>query len=519
MMMVALAVLWVTIPAWCVEGTLLADATVRTQGQANFGGHKDLLVDSSSRTLVRFALPALPAGAGLHQARLVLFVNRIQRVGSIQVRRVAGTWAESTVNQSSMPTLGTAVASGVAVSTAEQFVVVDVTAAVQEWLSGGTNHGLAVVQDSALTDVSFDSKENGQTSQPPRLELILSGMGGVGATGATALTGATGATGATGLTGTPGLPGLPGVTGPTGPTGMDALDRMRAALGKWHSGGAGSRIGLGAAQLPSRMAFDGAHLWVLRFGAASITKIRVSDNAEVGTYPVGGGPLHVIFDGAYLWVEHLGGGISLTKVKASDGAVAATYTTAAIGDTGSMVFDGTYLWLGEFAGPTLRRFDPQTGTVTGIFTAPQNISEMAFDGTHVWTGHSSGAVSKWRASDGALLGTFPTGLSILNAITFDGNFVWAGGGGGVSKLDPASGAVLGTVALGSGNVFGMCTDGQSLWVPYTQNPTTLYRILAASGTVTGAYAVANTNSVSSGCVFDGLNIWVASRDTNEVVKF
>lgn len=298
---------------------------------------------------------------------------------------------------------------------------------------------------------------------------------------------------------------------------------MRAALKKWYPAGLAARIELGFGKLPSDMVFDGAHIWVLNFAAGTISKFRASDNAEIATYSTGtGGALHVVFDGAHLWIEHLGGSVSLTKMRASDGAIAATYSNAAIGDTGSLVFDGAHLWLGEFAGPTLRRFDPKTGTVTGVFTAPHNILELAFDGTHVWAARQTpGEVSKFRASDGALLGTFPTGAASLRAIAYDGQFLWASGPT-IIKMDVGTGAVLATVPLGAGlfGSFSICSDGTHIWAPLTGASPMVYRIRASDAALVGTFpATPVANTISSGCAFDGGNMWISLRDTNELVKF
>jgi hypothetical protein len=502
------------------DATLVGDARVPSNGQANFGAANDLDVDNASRSLVRFHLPALPSGATLFRARLILYANRVQRAGSINVVTVTSSWEESTVKSSNFPTISDTVASGVPVTTAEQFVVVDVTSAVNAWLGGTANFGFALTQGANNTSVSFDSKENHSTSHPVRLELILNGGSG--------LQGPVGLAGPTGPQGVPGAQGPAGPIGPAGPQGVPsapgaqglaAPDRLRAALGKWYPAGLHTRLALGPNRMPSRLAFDGSHIWLLNFGAASITKFRASDNAEIGTYSTGAGaPLHVLFDGAHLWIEHLGGAVSLTKMRASDGAIVATYNSAAIGDTGSLAFDGSSLWLGEFAGPTLRRFDPGTGVVTGSFIAPANIVALTYDGRHVWTAHANGSVTKFRGADGAILGTFPSGMSAVSSLTFDGQHLWLGQNNLV-KMDVDTGAVVAMVTIGGGTAFAVCSDGGSVWVPLSSSSPTLIQIRAADASIIGTFPIANTQAVSSGCTSDGANIWVPVRETNELLKF
>jgi len=50
------------------------------------------------------------------------------------------------------------------------------------------------------------------------------------------------------------------------------------------------------------VAFDGIHIWVA--ATNTVTKLRASDGANVGTFPVGSGPYGVAFDGANIWVTN-----------------------------------------------------------------------------------------------------------------------------------------------------------------------------------------------------------------------
>jgi len=311
-----------------------------------------------------------------------------------------------------------------------------------------------------------------------------------------------------------------GPAGPQGPAGAPAPDRLRVLLQKWYPLNRNARLFVGNSTSPRPPVFDGAHMWVVNFQAGSVSKFRASDNALVSTTPVSGGPMDAVFDGAHLWVTHLGGTVGLTKIRASDGTVAATYAVAEVGAVSGLAYDGESLWLGEFAGTTLRRFHPATGTVTASYTAPQNIGPVVFDGVHVWTGHmSTGAVSKFRAADGTLIGTYPSGLPNLTAMVFDGEFLWVARSA-VVKMDPATGAVLATTALpGAGVAYGFCTDGRSIWVPYDSTPAKLFRIRPADGAIADEFIASPTRTEPMGCASDGINVWVPLRATHELVKF
>ena len=53
------------------------------------------------------------------------------------------------------------------------------------------------------------------------------------------------------------------------------------------------------------MAFDGANIWVAN-SAGTVTKLRASDGAVLGTFAVGTQPYGVAFDGANVWVTNNG---------------------------------------------------------------------------------------------------------------------------------------------------------------------------------------------------------------------
>jgi len=54
------------------------------------------------------------------------------------------------------------------------------------------------------------------------------------------------------------------------------------------------------------VAFDGANIWVTNWGDGTVSKLRASDGANLGTFAVGGDPNGVAFDGANIWVTNSG---------------------------------------------------------------------------------------------------------------------------------------------------------------------------------------------------------------------
>ena len=144
----------------------------------NYGAKTLLDVDGATQyTYIQFDLASIPSGASVSQATLKLYVNSVTTAGSFNVDYVNGSWTEGTINWSSSPALGTTIASNVSVTTADknQYILVNVTSAVQAWLSGSeANDGIALVANSTF-NATFDSKENTTTSHPPELDIVFAG--------------------------------------------------------------------------------------------------------------------------------------------------------------------------------------------------------------------------------------------------------------------------------------------------------------------------------------------------------
>jgi hypothetical protein len=162
--------------------TPLGDSYINTADPTTNYGAKTLLdVDGASQTTyIQFNLGSIPANASVSQATLKLYVNSVTKAGSFNVDYVNAAWSESTIDSSNEPPLGAAIASNVSVTTADknQYILINVTSAVQAWLSGSeTNNGIALVANS-LFNATFDSKENTTTSHPPELDIAFAGGDG-----------------------------------------------------------------------------------------------------------------------------------------------------------------------------------------------------------------------------------------------------------------------------------------------------------------------------------------------------
>jgi hypothetical protein len=201
---------------------------------ANYGSRSTLLVSTTDKSYLQFNLAPLPTGVTVSKATLRLYVDAVTTAGSFDVYQITGTWAESTMTERTEPGLGASATGShpIALTTASlnQFVVIDITPLVQEWVEGTEpNDGVALALTGTTGNFSFDSKEATNTSHEPELEIVLTGptgpqgpagtTGPIGPAGATGPAGPQGATGAAGSPGATGAPGPGGAAGPAGPQG------------------------------------------------------------------------------------------------------------------------------------------------------------------------------------------------------------------------------------------------------------------------------------------------------------
>src|SRR2546430_5158631 len=210
-----------------------ADAHTTAGSPRTFGALKTLRIQGPPvrnrvRTaFIKFDLSTLPpgtTGSEVTRATLMVFVNAVRVPGSLDVRQVTSAWSEATISGTNEPTLGATIASALLAPAKNEFLMVDVTAMVKDWLDDvAPNDGVALVANG--TDgvvVRLDSKENAKTGHAPLLDITLAGTEAAtkGPTGPTGATGATGTAGATGATGAPrptGATGAPGATRAPGP--------------------------------------------------------------------------------------------------------------------------------------------------------------------------------------------------------------------------------------------------------------------------------------------------------------
>ena len=263
---------------------------------------------------------------------------------------------------------------------------------------------------------------------------------------------------------------------------------------------------------PVAIAFDGSNIWVANQSGNSVSKLRMSDGALLGTYPVGNGPVGIAFDGANIWVANRYGN-SVTKLQASDGSILGTFAVST--NPLSIATDGTNIWVTCLGGYGIRKLRASDGTVLDSFSTGVSPFSIAFDGTYLWaTSLSGNNIWKLLASTGEQLNAYSTGTGPM-AVAFDGSSIWVANSGSnnVTKLQASNGDILGIFDVGTDPV-AIAFDGSSIWVANaTSNSVTKLR--ASDGATIGTYAVGtNPRAVA----FDGFSLWVANADSNSVTR-
>jgi hypothetical protein len=483
---------------------------------------------TASRTsYIRFNLsPIAPGltGTNVSIATLNLFVNTATKAGTFDVYLVSGSWSEDTITFNTAPILGAQIASGVAVSTsmAKDYVLVNITSALQAWLNGTTNYGLALVPSTGSTiSVSFNSKESTTASHDPLIDVELVSAGPQGPPGIPGMQGSQGPVGAPGpqgsqgpqgVTGSQGPTGATGAQGPQGPAGPSSPNPLQVALLRWYPANLTTQFTMTAP--PYGITFDGSNIWV-SIGDGTLTKVRASDGTILGNFSagLGSGAGLMCFDGANVWVTSYYNN-AVVKMRASDGAILGTFPAH---QAYALAFDGTNIWVVNHFDNTVTKLRASDGANLGTFAVGSQPIGVTFDGANIWVMNSySSSVTELRASDGTTLGTFSIGGQPVFA-AFDGANIWVASDAtnSVTKMRVSDGTILGTFPTGQ-TPQGVAYDGVNIWVAnFTDSSVTKLR--ASDGANLGTFPTGAADSQN--VAFDGANIWVTNPDSNTVSKF
>jgi hypothetical protein len=168
------------------QSVLADDAHVSLASRnANHGTNPNLNVSSSENVYLKFKLSSLPSntpGSEVEKATLNVFVGKVEAAGKLKLYVVAGEWDETEITADNAPPVGSLVTTIEEVGPDQEgkFLAVDITSLVQQWLgddgqgaNGLPNYGIAIIAADQIADLTFDSKENSQTSHEAQLTIQL----------------------------------------------------------------------------------------------------------------------------------------------------------------------------------------------------------------------------------------------------------------------------------------------------------------------------------------------------------
>jgi len=326
-----------------------------------------------------------------------------------------------------------------------------------------------------------------------------------------------GTQGAAGPQGATGPQGPQGDPGPQGPAGSGGLDVALVARLRWDLIKGDFPVG----SAPQGVAFDGVNIWVVNSGDGTVTKLRASDGAQLGTFGVGRGPQGIVFDGANVWVSNALDG-TVTKLQASDGSTLGTYTAGP--HPLGLAFDGSSVWVANSTAHTVTRLQASDGTNIGAFSVCAGSPKaLAFDGTSMWVVCANVTKDGPNVFKLGLDGSQKAGVQVVDAVAlaFDGSDIWVASLIGVVRLETSQGNQQGSFPI-AGPPQSIAFDGTNLWVTTGSNPPpfppsngSLNKLRASDGASLGNVPV---GTGPAGLAFDGTNMWIANSGSNTVSR-
>ena len=353
------------------------------------------------------------------------------------------------------------------------------------------------------------------------LPVVTAGaQGPQGPSGPAGPTGPTGPQGQTGPTGPQGPSGSAGAQGPQGVPGASLLQQKAALLRRY-------RQDFPVGNSPWGIAFDGEDIWVTNNGDNTVTELRASDGANLGTFAVGTSPMGIAFDGANMWVVNNGSN-NVTELQVPGGAVLGTFSvgTAPMG----IVFDSSHMWVTNNGSSSVTELLASSGATVNTFSlsgAPTG--GVAFDGTNIWIGESGpNGVVELRANDGTPVGAFAT-AGTPNSVAFDGVDIWVANGG-FTIIGPPQGGLGGAQSMSLvsdflGSIAAIAFDESSnVWLAGSGSIVgNVLKLRPIPGTVAPLPSYVDTvfsaGQSPRAMAFDGANMWVVNGGSNSVSRF
>jgi hypothetical protein len=294
----------------------------------------------------------------------------------------------------------------------------------------------------------------------------------------------------------------------------------RAALNQFWTLQDSSALGMATlgGQTGQRMtAFDGADIWVANGASASVSRVRASDGALLETWTGATGAYGVLAAMGKVFATSSSGGTRLYRIDPAQPAGAVTTVASNIGSfSAQLAFDGGRVWTADGDG-TVSIVTPSAAlpwTVTTV-TIGGSFNGVLWDGSSTWVTRDSSALLRLD-TDGTVLQT----VTIANAprmAVFDGTNIWAPSlFGRLSIVRASSGVLLATLTgNGLGNGFEASFDGERVLVTNSSGTLSLWK--AADLSPLGFLNV--TGQIPIGVSSDGVNFWIAMDGPHMLARF
>ena len=539
--------------AGAVTAPALADAHTNSALPANnFGNLPTLNVGGTYSSLMQFDFASLPAGTtsgSVAKATLFLWVNKIGSAGAIDIRTVTGAWSETTVTQATQPTVG-GVAYTVPVSSAGNYIAVDVTTDVKNWIdapASALGFALGASTSAPATSVFLDSKENTATGHAAYLDITLVGQPGPqgpqGEPGLLGPTGPQGLVGATGLTGPQGAQGIPGVVPAlagdvTGDAAANSLTKLQGKLvsaaapaegqilifksGKWLAASDLTQR-LGAVEASLNRFFPAGSAYVTR--GDGVTVIDTAINQPIANNS-GGSVTHEVAPNGIALNPASGRGYVTSQ--SSDSVIVFNMTTnefiasIPVGDVPSGIAlnpAGTRAYVANFNNGTVSVINTASNAVIATVRVGDKPLGVALNpsGSRVYVAGFNGALSVIDTATNSVIGTVPVGVEAWGVVVNSlGTRLYVSSNGSVSVIDIATNKVIAkSPIVGGDGVQGVALNPADTRVYVVIPPGKVQILDAASLTPIGTITVGN-NPISIAVNPVGTRAYVTNRGSNSV---
>ena len=401
-------------PCLIAQAPPSADTFVVSQSASkNYGAWPQLGVMPGGPTFIRFDLSGVPANATITKAVVRLYVDQVTQPGSFDIYEVDTPWDENTVNFTNAPTPGQSATNGhptaISRTSVNEFVQVDITGLVQDWLNGTVqNNGIAIGLTSQTGGFSFDSKESPFTSHEPELEITTVTAGPQGPQGAQ------GPAGPQGPQGPQGVPGLSGNLVPGSPLYVQngTTPQSGASFNVSGDGTVGGTINANLVNSNTGFQIQG----ITQFNA----------NSKLGNLLIGQSAGNASITGGSNQLIGANAGASLTSGNADVflGSGAGQSTTTGNGDV--------YVGVGSGQTATTAAYNTFQGAQTGLFTTTGSYN--TFNGFNSGFSNTTGTNNTYLGSQAGASATIANHNTFVG---FDSGFSNSTGSGNLFLGDSA----------------------------------------------------------------------------------